>query len=295
MRSEPAEAVQPFRDIPHGSISDDARIGRVRLAVTSLQASVAFYSGVIGLQVLTEGATSAVLGVAVTGIPLVELVQQPGLRPLGKQTRLGLYHTAVLLPMLSDLASFVRHCVEHDIPFGSADHFVSEALYLVDPDGLSVEVYADRPRSEWPQLNGEIKMGIEPIDFDDLLSQSTGTWRGVPAGTTVGHMHFYVGDLKLAKQFYQDGLGFGLAAQIPAAMFWGAGGYHHHVGTNIWAARSPIASETDPRILFWELVLPSIEDRESVRSRLLNLGYVEQAEGVFRDVWGIEVHLVASP
>ncbi len=141
---------------------------------------------------------------------------------------------------------------------GSADHLYSEALYLVDPDGLTVEVYADRPREEWIYENGELMTGVEPLRLSELLAlEPRRGWVGAPAGTTVGHVHFFIGDLERAADFYCGGLGMDKKTwSFPGALFVSAGGYHHHAGLNTWAAGSPVASRNDPRLLFWELSGP---------------------------------------
>jgi catechol 2,3-dioxygenase len=176
---------------------------------------------------------------------------------------------------------------------------VSEAFYLVDPDGLTVEVYSDRDRSEWRYRGDEVMMAVDPLDIADLIEASAGAkWEGLPVGTTVGHMHFYVGEMAAGKAFYDAGLGLDVMSRLgDAALFLAAGGYHHHVGINTWARHSGVAAEGDPRLLEWELVVPDSSDVEGV-SRSLEAGghAVDRSEGKvrFRDPWGIVVSLVAE-
>jgi catechol 2,3-dioxygenase len=280
---------------PGYRLPDAAHLGRARLAVSNLQRSVAFYSQIIGLAVLAQSddGTLVQLGSHGDARVLLELEARPGVKPIGKRTRLGLYHTAFLLPSREALSSFVQHLAKRRFPFGSADHEVSEALYLTDPDGLTVEVYADRPRYSWPIGHGEIQGGVEPLRFHELPPVAPDSWQGAPSGTTLGHVHFFVGDLAQASAFYHAGLGLDHALwPLPSAMFLSAGGYHHHVGTNIWAAGSPVASEEDARLLFWELALPDAAEIDRAA------GFAEAVTGAgqrtFADPWGIPVVLVAS-
>jgi len=275
-----------------------AHVGRVRLAVSNLGRSVDFYTRVIGLAMLESDGKLARLSAQGSGRVLLELEEQPGIRPIAERSRLGLYHTAFLLPNRESLSSFVRHLVKQRVGFGAGDHGISEALYLVDPDGLEVEVYADRPREQWSFTGGQLRMGTQAVRFDQLPKVADDSWKGAPVGTTVGHVHFYIGDLQAAEAFYCDGLGLDVMMRIPSALFTSAGGYHHHVGLNVWAAGSPVASEGDARLLFWELVLPNATEIERVAENLRKSGYAESlGEGgarSFVDDNGINVALVAE-
>ncbi len=279
-----------------------AHIGRVRLAVSDLERSVDFYSQVIGLAVLNPGTREvrlAQLGAHGGKTVLLELVEIPGVCGLGQAKRLGLYHTAFLLPTREALGSFVRHLVRRGTPFAAADHLVSEALYLTDPDGLEVEVYADRPREQWTRHGSEIDLTTKPLRFNQLVAAAENSWTGAPANTTVGHVHFYVGDLAAAESFYHAALGLDVVTRrFPGALFTSAGGYHHHVGLNTWAAGSSPASSYEPRLLFWELVLPNEAEIERVRKNTIEAGYspttTQLASPAFEDPWGITVALVAS-
>jgi catechol 2,3-dioxygenase len=275
-----------------------AQIGRVRLAVSHLDRSIAFYTTVIGLVVLSRNEQEHVahLGVAGSDEVLLELQQLPGVQGLKNGGRIGLYHTAFLLPSRSALANFVLHLRSTGVPFASSDHLVSEALYLTDPDGLQVEVYADRPREQWTVEDGELLMGVLPLRFHELLPLASDRWSGAPLGTSMGHLHFFVGDLIRAKKFYHGALGLDIMAwRYPGALFTSAGGYHHHVGLNIWAAASPAASAHDARLLFWELLLPSDQDVEEVKASFAREGYSAERDGfakpLFSDPWGIRVEL----
>ena len=264
--------------------------------------SVRFYSEVIGLAVyerLIEGNPIARLGAHGESSVLLELEEVPGVNAIGRLQRLGLYHTAFLLPTVEDLSSFIQHLGRFGIRFGSADHLYSQALYLVDPDGLSVEVYADRPQEDWVYKGRELVTATEPLLFAELPRMPKGSWRGAPSRAKVGHVHLYIGDLDDGARFYHRTLGLNLMTwEFPGALFVSAGGYHHHVAINTWAAGSPVASDRDARLLFWELVLPAQEEIEAVIANMSAAGYeVGHFQGigsVVVDPWGIRVALVTK-
>jgi catechol 2,3-dioxygenase len=255
-------------------LPDRARIGRVRLQVSNLSQSIPYYTDVLGFAVAAQEGDVVVLATA-DGSPLIELHEQKGIRPVPRHGRLGLYHFAILLPDRSSLGRFVAHLAEIGAYAGSADHLVSEALYLADPDGLGIEVYADRPRAQWKTNGREIAMATEPLDLRALVRAGAGEpWTGVPAGTTIGHVHFHVATLDDAEAFYHSALGFDKVVwSYPGALFFSAGGYHHHVGTNTWAAGAPVATVHDARLIEWELRLPSVDDIASVAASVARAGY----------------------
>ena len=262
-----------------------------------------YYRSVIGFEPVPSQA-DADRRIARLGVPggersLLELHEQRGAAPVPKRGRIGLYHFAVLLPSRGDLGRFLEHAMARDVRLGASDHGVSEALYLVDPDGITVEVYRDRPRSDWPVENGGVWMGNEPLDGDGILRAGGGaSFTGLPEGTTIGHMHFYVEDLARAREFYVDALGFEITfAGYPGALFVASGGYHHHVGLNVWAAGSPVAGPGDAGLLHWDLILPDRGAVGSVAARAEASGY-EVSSGVSEvtacDPWGITVRLLAG-
>ncbi len=277
-------------------------IGRVRIAVSNAARSAEFYRDVVGLRVLNEGrgdSTFVQMGAAGSDAVLLEIEELPGVRPLDGRRVLGLYHFAILLPSRMDLSAFIRHLRRTGVDAGSADHLYSEALYLVDPDGLTVEVYADRPREQWVYENGELMTGVEPLRLAELLAlEPRRAWSEAPVGTTVGHVHFFIGDLRKAADFYSGGLGMDKKTwSLPGALFVSAGGYHHHAGLNTWAAGSPVATRNDPRLLFWELMVPSGVDRDAALASLAAQGFPVTAgagESSVSDPWGNVVSLVAE-
>jgi catechol 2,3-dioxygenase len=237
---------------PGYRLPDEAHIGHVRLQVNDLATSVAFYTRVLGFRVVSEAAGIASLA-AEAGAALVELRERRGARPVPRRGLIGLYHFAILVPDRPTLGRFVAHLADLGVRAGAADHSVSEALYLNDPDGLGIEVYADRPRSEWRANGLEIAMTTERLDLRALVSAGgDSAWTGLPVRTTIGHVHFHVSTLGEAEAFYHRALGFDKVVwSYPGALFFSAGGYHHHVGTNTWAAGSAIATAEDARLLEW--------------------------------------------
>src|SRR5687767_2965817 len=237
------------------------RIGQVSLQVSDLSRSVWYYERVLGLHVIQQDTDSASLGAGKDNVAIIRLEERPGARAVPRRGLLGLYHFAVLLPDRAALGRFLAHLAEIGERAGMSDHLVSEAVYLSDPDGLGIEVYADRPRETWRAVEGQLTMATKPLDAADVVSSANGErWTGAPKGTVIGHVHFYVGDIDEAAGFYHEGLGFDkIVWNYPGALFMSAGGYHHHVGTNTWAAGAPVATEKDAKLLDWELVLPDAD------------------------------------
>jgi catechol 2,3-dioxygenase len=276
-------------------LPEQARVGRVRLQVSDLSQSIPYYTDLLGFAVSARKEGVAVLATA-DGVPLIELHEQRGIRPVPRHGRLGLYHFAILLPDRQALGRFVAHLAEVGAHAGSADHRVSEALYLADPDGLGIEVYADRPRGQWKTNGREIAMATEPLDLRALVRAGGGEpWTGMPAGTTIGHVHFHVTTLRDAEAFYHFALGFDKVVwSYPGALFFSAGGYHHHVGANTWAAGATVATAHDARLLEWELRLPTAGDVASAAASVGRAGYEVQDAGddrLITDPSGITVRL----
>jgi catechol 2,3-dioxygenase len=220
--------------LPH-----DASIAEVTLAVSDLARSVAFYSDVIGFAVHEQAGSQAALGPA-GGPVLVRLTEEPGARPRSRRTS-GLYHVAILTPSRAALGRSLRRLTAQRWSLtGASDHRVSEALYLDDPDGLGLEIYRDRPGDRWTTEGDEIVMATEPLDLDAVAREpgADEPWAGLDAATRVGHVHLHVPDLEAAERLYCDEIGFTPTLRsYPGALFVAAGGYHHHVGLNIWAGR----------------------------------------------------------
>jgi catechol 2,3-dioxygenase len=239
---------------PGFRLHDETRVGRVRLQVADLARSIDYYEGSLGLRAVSRFADGAGLGPS-PGRVLVELHERRGVRPAPRGGALGLFHFAILLPDRPALGRFLHHALRRGIVSGLADHAVSEASYLTDPDGLGIEVYADRPRSEWrTRSDGQLHITTEPLDIDDVIAAGGGApWQSAPVGTTMGHVHLHVGDLDRAESFYHRGVGFDkIMWTYPGALFVSAGGYHHHLGTNTWSSGA-LASDDHARLLSWDL------------------------------------------
>jgi catechol 2,3-dioxygenase len=296
--------------VPPGGfrLPESTRLGPVRLQVGDLERSLAFYEGVLGLHRLERGASRARLGSpAPERTALVELDERRGARPVPTRGRTGLFHFALLLPDRASLGRFARHLGEIDARAGAADHLVSEAFYLQDPDNLGIEVAADRPRDTWRRIGRELLMATDPVDLAGLLAASGGEpWSGIPARTVVGHVHLHVGDLAAAAAFYSEALGFDRTVwEYPGALFLGAGGYHHHLGTNLWAGRDASPPEADEaQLLEWTLELPDAASSRAAAESLERSGHQvdrSRASGAsdpalsVRDPWGTRVRLRPAP
>ena len=212
------------------------RIGMVRLDVRDLDAVATFYKSVLGLTSLETAGGRMTLGTDTN--PLLELVGDPALAPNDRR-QAGLFHTAFLMPSRADLARWLAHAATLRVPLqGASDHIVSEAIYLADPEGNGIEVYADRPVPHWRTPAGEIHIATERLDMQDLLDAAGGSaWAGFPDEGVVGHVHLQVGDVTEAEGFYGGVLGFDIASRYPGASFFGSGGYHHQLAGNVWNSR----------------------------------------------------------
>lgn len=281
---------------PH-LLPDDTTLGPVRLQVADLARSLAWYEGLMGFRVVERSGDSAVLAAHDDPAPLVALSEWPGAVPVPRRGRLGLYHFAVLLPDRAALGRLVAHLAEHRTPAGASDHLVSEALYLTDPDGLGIEVYADRPRGEWRWRDGELMMSTAPLDLENLVAAAGAEpWTGMPAGTRIGHLHLHVGDLEQADAFYAGALGLApMVRSYPGALFLSAGGYHHHLGVNTWAgAAAAPAAAGDARLLEWTVLVPR-PGAEAAARRVEAAGHPVRASAsdwLLTDPWGTSLRLV---
>ena len=283
---------------PGYRLPDETRIGRVRLQVSDLARSLKYYELVLGLSAAEKSATHALLRPAGNGEPILELREKKGITPVPRRGLLGLYHFAVLLPDRAALGRFLGHLAKLGAQAGMSDHFVSEAIYLQDPDNLGIEVYADRPRSQWRHEGRQLAMATEPLDADSLYAAAKGEpWTGAPAGTKIGHVHLHVGDIAGAERFYHEALGFDKVVwSYPGALFLSAGGYHHHLGTNTWARGAPSASDNDAKLLDWQLVVPRSTDVLAARESIRKAGFAADGDGevMSADPWGTRLRITAE-
>ncbi len=249
-------------------------LGPVYLTVSNLSRSVAYYRTTIGLEVLGDSDGQVLLGAGERA--LLALVEEPGARPARGAT--GLYHFALLLPSRVELARWLAHAARDQVRLvGLSDHFVSEAIYLSDPDEHGIEIYADRPREIW---EGRVaaRMTTLPLDVGDLFGllgdPETEPFHGLPEGTVMGHVHLKVAEIADTVAFYRDLIGFGLMAQLGSqAAFLSAGGYHHHLGSNTWeSAGAPPPTPGSAALRHATLVLPDARSRKRLLTRVAAAG-----------------------
>lgn len=274
----------------HAEIPGATKMGAVHLAVSDLERSLAYYENVVGLNIREHGDGRALLGAG--GEDLLVLIEQSGARPA--RGYCGLYHFALLLPERADLARWLAHAARDRVALvGLSDHFVSEAIYLSDPDGYGIEIYWDRPRELWEGRVAE-RMTTLPLDTSSLFAELAGPasgsldpaagepvdaleapFDGLPAGTVMGHVHLCVADIPRTIAFYRDVLGFALMASLGGqAAFLSAGGYHHHLGANTWeSAGADQPPEGSAALKQVTIVLPSVAERDSVVARPAAAGY----------------------
>jgi catechol 2,3-dioxygenase len=273
------------------------RVGMVTLRVRQLDPVADFYRDVIGLTVMERTATGAQLGSG--GVRLLALEAYPEASAESRNAA-GLYHTAFLMPMRKDLARWLVHVAMNRIPLsGFADHRVSESVYLDDPEGNGVEVYADRDPSVWQWSAGSVTMATDQLDIDDLLTLTdthVSDYAKAPDGLRIGHVHLRVGDLGQAESFYQGAVGLDPTRRRNGASFLSSGGYHHHLGMNVW--QSAGAGRRDERVtgLAWfslEVEKPDMFAAQEERLRQTGIPVATLANGIEAiDPWGTRVRLI---
>ncbi len=256
-------------------LPSNLRLGPVQLQVLNLDRALNFYEKDFGL-VTRAGENGALWLGPPGGETLLILATKPGLSPKPAGTT-GLYHYALLLPGRRELGKTFQRLLEARATFqGAADHLVSEAIYLADPEGNGIEIYADRPREDWPRRGEAIEMATLPLDLSGLLAESEAREgaEDLPKEMTVGHVHLHVADLERETRFYREVLGFELMASYGAsASFLAAGGYHHHVGINVWAGHNAPAPPKDSAGLgYFTILLPGLDHLAALRERVVRSG-----------------------
>jgi catechol 2,3-dioxygenase len=265
------------------AIAADTSLGAVSLTVPDLARSRAFYETALGLSVRESDDGAMAFGVPGGG-DLVRLYGDASAPALDRRAT-GLYHLAILFPTRLDLAHALARLAEaHWSLDGVADHLVSEALYLSDPDGNGIELYRDRPREQWSYADGQLQMDTLPLDLRSLvdeLAAADGPQASAPAGTAMGHVHLQVADIAETEAFYHGVLGFGVTTRgYPGALFVSAGGYHHHLGLNTWhSAGSGPAAAGAVGLRSYEVVLPDRTELDSVLDRVRGAGLAVAATG----------------
>ena len=262
-------------------LPDGTQIGYAHLRVGNLTHALAFYRDVLGFrEVERDGATVSLSATGAHPVHLM-LTEQPGARPK-PQRMAGLFHVAIRLPDRAALARIVQRLLARRWPLqGAADHGVSEALYLADPDGNGLELYADRPREQWPWSgDGQVAMVTDRLDMGDLLTLAVDStsWDGIDPGADIGHVHLQVSDLARTESFYAGLLGLDVMQRdYPGALFMAAGGYHHHIGTNTWAGQGASPAPPDAAgLIAFSLRLPDARSWQALVARVQQAGVLDE-------------------
>jgi catechol 2,3-dioxygenase len=286
--------------IPAAATRAPIHIGAVGMVVRDLDRLTAYYRDVLGLAVQERSSQKVILGAG--GVALLELVHRADALP-DDPREAGLYHTAFLMPTRADLARWILHASKNRVPIaGAADHDVSEAIYLDDPEGNGVEVYSDRPREQWRRDGQLIFQKTDPLDIDAIVGEidpATATYAGAPDGLRIGHIHLRVGDVAKAEAFYSGALGLDLTRRRGGAAFLSSGGYHHHVAVNVWHSDGAGLRNDKRAGLDWFAV--EINDQSTLdgaRRRLDAAGVTTEAiAGGFAasDPWGTSIRFTIAP
>ncbi|GEM48679.1 VOC family protein [Deinococcus cellulosilyticus] len=276
-------------------------LGEVALTVRNLDTQMGFYQQVIGLTLLAREDGKAVLGTQ-DGHPLVSLFHNPGAKPAPSNAT-GLYHLAIAFPTRPDLARWLKHVSPLGLRLGQSDHKTHEAFYLNDPEGNGIEIYQDWPAEQWPMKDGMMTApDTTAIDIPGLLrtlAPGDAGWKGAPTGTRMGHVHLKMNDGARTRQFFEGVLGFFITADLMGAVFAGAGGYHHHIGTNAWHSKGgPAQPEGTLGLRHYTIELSSTQELERVTQQLQDAGVkvVKHEAGLFvKDPAGLPLLIRPQP
>ncbi|HWK65561.1 MAG TPA: VOC family protein [Rhizobiaceae bacterium] len=263
-------------DLPF-AVTTPIRVARVGLKARDADGLAAYYQRVLGLRELSRAGGRRVLGAGQR--PLMEIEESASAKQDDPHSA-GLYHTAFLLPTRGDLARWTRFAIDERIPVaGASDHFVSEAIYLTDPEGNGVEIYADRPKESWNWHGNFVDMGTEQLDVRDLLGETRNgeVWQGAPDGSVIGHVHLRVGDAGVAEKWWTGEMGFDTVQSLGgSAVFLSTGGYHHHIGANSWQSHGAGPRNDQRAGLMWVELESEAANTESEK----------------RDPWGTAIRTV---
>lgn len=247
-------------------------LGEVSLRISNLERSIQFYTEVVGLKLLERSEKVATM-TADGKHSLLRLEQLTNAVTMPVRSTSGLYHFAILLPDRKSLGLALRNLAESGIEIGQGDHLVSEAFYISDPDQNGIEIYADRARDTWKRdADNNYIMSSDPVDVDSLFALAANEpWQGLPAGTVIGHVHFHVRSLEESRRFYTGVLGFDIVGNFAnmSALFVSAGGYHHHIGLNIWAGTgAPVTPDNATGIDYFTIVYDEKEQLKKAVEQL---------------------------
>jgi catechol 2,3-dioxygenase len=274
-------------------------VGAVGLIARDRDLLSNYYRNLLGLAELERTSTRSRLGVGDT--TLIEIEHRPDAKP-DNTAEAGLYHTAFLMPTRQDHARWIMHIANARIPItGASDHGVSEAFYLDDPEGNGIEVYNDRPRERWTWENGLVTMQTKQLDIEAILREvdpKAAAYPAAPGGLRIGHVHLRVGDIEKAEQFYRGALGLDLTRRRGGATFMSSGGYHHHVGANVWHSEDAGRRDPDRAGLAWfsiEAADRAAFDATAVRLKNANATLATTDEGFeTTDPWGTRIRLIEA-
>ncbi|MCA1866805.1 VOC family protein [Agrobacterium genomosp. 3] len=281
------------------AVTTPMHIGQAALRVRDLDPMIDYYRSVLGMNEVGRTARGVTLGVG--SVPLLDLVHKPA-ADFESPTSAGLFHIAYLMPSRKDLARWLVHAALRQVPLsGFADHNVSEAVYLNDPEGNGIEVYSDRPKDAWVWSGRVVKMGTEPLDVDNLVALTdtkTDHYEVAPAGMRIGHIHLRVGEIAAARGFYEQAVGLQPTQDARSdASFLSSGGYHHHLAVNSWNSRGAKERNAMETGLDWfSITVRNPDDLEAQKARLRAAGYVlvemenDMVEAI--DPWGTRLRLV---
>ena len=275
------------------------RMGAIGLIARDLPLLTDYYRDLLGLTVQERTERKVRLGTG--AVTLIEIEHRPEAKPDDTATA-GLYHTAFLMPTRADHARWILHILRNRIPIsGASDHGVSEAFYLDDPEGNGVEVYNDRPRERWQREGDLIVMQTKQLDVEAILREvdpAAAAYTGAPEGLRIGHVHLRVGDVMEAEQFYRGAVGLDLTRRRGGATFMSSGGYHHHVGANVWHSEGAGARDPNRAGLAWfavEAADAATLSTTADRLKAAKAPIEPTAEGFeSADPWGTRVRFAAA-
>jgi len=285
---------------PSFAITRPIHIRSVSLKVRDLAMMTDFYNRIMGMDVLGRTESESTLGK--DGQVLLTLKARPSGEPDNGRSA-GLFHTAFLMPDRASLGKWLIFAVKNGVPFtGFSDHLVSEALYLDDPEGNGIEVYADRAPETWRWNGDQIQMATERLNIDSLVAGLPGDAAMpfiAPEGFRIGHVHLRVGDTARAEDFYVKTAGLDIMAKIgdASAIFLANGRYHHHIGANVWQSRG--AGMRDEKMNGLDDLAFSVSEplMDGLRTRLTAAGadFHERGDTIEAlDPWGTRVQFVSA-